>query len=168
MNSLKDIGFYNKQPIRVVVSVGVTRDLFNTRRKTENANGSVTVDRSRILIMYGNIEGGVTYPLLSKTKFPLFSALSFRMSRALKENYSNVYVHEPGSDMGLNFKIGHKFDYGKARLYLQLNYYQGLLKLARNNVLTSNGAQDSFIQNKSLGFQIGVVPLFKKRWSPVE
>jgi len=71
--------------------------------------------------------------------------------------------------MGLNYKIGHKFHYGKTRLYLQLNYYHALLKLARNNVLTSNGAQDTFIQKRSLGFQIGVVPLlFKKRWSPVK
>jgi len=56
--------------------------------------------------MCGNIEGGVTYPFLSKTKFPLFSELSFRMSRALKENYSNVLGSKTA--VGSRFAASHQ------------------------------------------------------------
>jgi hypothetical protein len=149
--------FFHPNRVALVISLGTSHDLFNASRKIENTNGTVVYQQRRISILYGNVEAGLRLSFFSEAEFPFFTALSLRVATSLSENFSKMYVTEPGSsDVGLNFKIGTKFSYGPTRLFVQLNYYQGLSKVARNNVLTSTGAYDSYIQNRSLGLQLGV------------
>lgn len=144
--------FFGSRRFSGIATLGMALHSFNAERQV----GTV-YSVKQINLSYLSLEAGPVY-LLNLEKIGFKGGINFRVSRLIKENYSNYYAGPSlsNSDLGVNgtlrvFLLSHTL-----RPYLQLNYYLGVKEVASNHVISGTGQTlDDSLRMRSIGCVIG-------------
>lgn len=144
--------FFGNSPFAGSLSLGLNINSFNAGRQVGSAYSIKQINLS-----YLSLEAGPNYKVKVKN-IGLRGGMNLRVSSLIKENYSSYYSLPSlsSSDLGLNGLFVVKLLSRPMRPYLQFNYYYGLNKIAKNEVMTSTGQSvNDYIRNRAIGLQIG-------------
>jgi hypothetical protein len=144
--------FLGSRRLSGIATLGLALHSFNAGPQV----GAVYLVR-QINLSYLSLEAGPVYRLnLEKLGFK--GGLNFRVSRIIKENFSNYFIIPSlnSSDLGLNGTLRVLLLAHTRRPYLQFNYYYGLTEVASNHVTLGAGqTYDDSLRIRSAGCMIG-------------